>query len=252
MAGKLFVFDLDDTLMDNVHDYAEPILRMCQVIIDELGSRAPHVSALITLEQQIDLNRRGEINPKTGRVYGYSMDRFPTSLVKTYTTICEKSGVQPSKNTESSLYYTGIGAFDACRYKKNIKPDVMNVISFLKGIADRIVLCTAGDPVVQNKKIETLESVNVKFDDVVVVEKKTQAIFAGLARDFDGSKYSVGNNYKSDIVPALEAGYRGIYIPIETWETIGQMDKVLAEVDLSLCDKFNSLHDIQTGYGGLK
>lgn len=88
MACKLFVFDLDDTLMDNVHDYTEPILRMCRVIIDELGSRAPHVSVLIALEEEIDLSRRNQINPKTGKVYNYSMDRFPTSLIETYLTIC--------------------------------------------------------------------------------------------------------------------------------------------------------------------
>ncbi len=244
MAGKLFVFDLDDTLMDNVHDYAEPILRMCQVIIDELGSRAPHVSVLIALEQEVDLSRRHQINPKTGKVYGYSMDRFPTSLVETYLTICQRSGVKSNESTESALYYIGMGAFDARRYKKNIKPGVVSAISFLRGVADRIVLCTAGDPVVQNKKVRTLESINIKFDDVVIVEKKTAEIFSSLAGDFEGLKYSVGNNYRSDIIPALEVGYLGIYIPVETWETIGQMDKVLAEVDSLRCDKFNSLYDI--------
>lgn len=145
-----------------------------------------------------------------------------------------------------------MGAFDARRYKKNIKPDVMSVISFLRGMADRIVLCTAGDPIVQNKKVRTLESINIKFDDVVIVEKKTAETFSSLAGDFRGLKYSVGNNYKSDIVPALEVGYRGIYIPVETWETISQMDKVSAEVDSLRCDKFNSLYDIQDAYGGLR
>src|SRR3989338_4927366 len=252
MAGKLFVFDLDDTLMDNVHDYARPILRMCQVVIDELGSRAPHVSALVALEQEVDLSRRNQINPKTGKVYGYSMDRFPTSLVETYITICKRSGVEPNKSTESALYYIGIGAFDAHRYKNNIKPGAVSAISFLRGIGDRIVLCTAGDPVIQYKKIRMLESANITFDDVAIVEKKTVETFSGLAGDFEGLKYSVGNNYRSDILPALEVGYRGIYIPVETWETIGQMDNVLAEVDSLRCDKLHSLYDIQDAHGGLK
>lgn len=252
MAGRLFIFDLDDTLMDNVHDYAEPILRMCRVIIDELGSKAPHVSALVALEEEIDLNRREEINIKTGRAYGYSMDRFPTSLVKTYTTICEKAGVEPSKNTESALYYIGIGAFDVCRYKKNVKPGVMSVLSFLRSMGDRVILCTAGDPAVQSKKIDILKSLNVEFDLVAITERKTPELFYYLGGSFIGSKYSVGNSYRSDIAPALEAGYRGIYIPVETWETLGQMEKISAEVDSSRCVRFSSLYDIRDGYGWLR
>ena len=78
---KLFVFDLDDTLIDNVQDYANPILNACGLINQTLGSRAPHVSKLIAIEQEIDKRRIKEINPDTNKPYLYSMERFPSSLV---------------------------------------------------------------------------------------------------------------------------------------------------------------------------
>lgn len=74
--NKVFVFDLDDTLMTNVHDYAEPILDMARVIIRELGPMAPHVSVVIALEEEIDKRRVHEINPATGQKFLYSMDEI--------------------------------------------------------------------------------------------------------------------------------------------------------------------------------
>jgi phosphoglycolate phosphatase-like HAD superfamily hydrolase len=54
---KIFIWDLDDTLLDNVHDYANPLLDACRAIIRYLGSRAPHVTGIIELEQEIDKRR---------------------------------------------------------------------------------------------------------------------------------------------------------------------------------------------------
>lgn len=252
MAGKVFIFDLDDTLIDNVHDYAEPILEMARLIISELGSLAPHVSFVVALEEELDLARRSEINPNTGKPFGYSMERFPGSLVETYRSICRKAGVNPIVSVETELYGVGLKAFDSLRYVRNIKPRVKEVFDFLKTLGDDLIIYTAGDSRVQNNKISALESCDIVSNFVKIVDKKTPDSFRQFLEIAGYNRvYSVGNNYNSDIQPALEAGYSGIYIPVETWETLGKMDEIRKLVDSTRCIELKSLAEIMDIYGEL-
>lgn len=231
----LFVCDLDDTLIDNTHDYAGPILDACRLIIDTLGNRAPHVSRIVQIEEEIDARRVKEINPATGSPYLYCMERFPGSLVETYREICRKSGEPAHRNIEEELYRIGMEAFDARRYVKNVHPAAARVIRFLKWHGNRLVLCTKGDKRVQDKKIKALRDAEVPvdlFDDIVIVATKDEALFRSLRTASNAPRsYSMGNSYQSDIVPAIAAGFYGIYIPVETWETVGKMDSILSEID---------------------
>ena len=122
MANKVWVFDLDDTLIDNVHDYAQPILDAASYIIKVLGAKAPHVSAIIGMEEEIDKRRVKEINLTTGKIFGYSMQRFPGTMVQLYREICREAGVAEEYDHEEKLYAIGMGAFDQKRYQENIKP----------------------------------------------------------------------------------------------------------------------------------
>ena len=159
------------------------------------------------------------------------MARFPGTLTETYRVICRKAGVTPDEAVAERLYGVGLGAFNPERYSKNIKPDAGRVIKFLRSQGDSVMLCTAGDPEVQMKKIAALKSAGIVFEAVEIVDKKTPEAFHSLALGYGvHSLYSVGNNYNSDIVPSFEAGYRGIYIPVETWETLGKMDEIISQV----------------------
>jgi FMN phosphatase YigB (HAD superfamily) len=252
--NKLFVFDLDDTLINNVHDYADPILNACRLIIEVLGAKAPHVSQIIAMEQEIDTRRVREINPSTGEPYLFSMERFPTSLVEVYREICKQAKVAPKEAVEVELYLIGHRAFDENRYVKNIKPNALSVLDFLLEKKDSLVLCTKGDPRVQEKKIKALKQAGIDhFSTMRVVNEKTPEVFRGFLAGFGQDEfYSVGNSYSSDIVPALSAGFTGIYIPVETWETIGQMDSILAEVDTNKCLVLQSLEELKTQYERLR
>ncbi|MDP3726895.1 MAG: hypothetical protein Q8Q96_01100 [bacterium] len=251
---KLFVFDLDDTLIDNVHDYANPLLDACRFIVDTLGNRAPHVSKIIAMEQEIDHRRVREINPKIGKPYLWSMDRFPGSLVEVYREICRQAKVTPEISAEEILYVIGLTAFDETRYIKNINPYALSVLNFLREEGDILVLCSKGDTRVQEKKVNALRNAGINhFSEVRIVDEKTSELFAELAKSFGGySHYSVGNSYTSDILPALSAGYLGIFIPVETWETIGKMDLILSEVDTGKCLVLHGLQELKINYGRLQ
>lgn len=251
---KLFVFDLDDTLVDNVHDYADAILNAVRLIIQTLGNKAPHVSQIIAIEQEIDKRRVKEINPETGNPYLYSMERFPGSQVETYKEICRQARVKPKPEVEKTLYNIGLDAFNENRYIENIKPHTTIVLDFLREQGDTLILYSKGDKRVQDKKLTALQKAGINhFSKVFVVDDKVLDDFRKIASQFPNhSLYSVGNNYKSDILPALEAGFTGIFIPVETWEVIGKMDEILAQVDKNKCKVFKSLLILKTQYGRLK
>lgn len=252
---KLFVFDLDDTLIDNVHDYAEPILNGCREIIRVLGNKAPHVSKIVEMEQATDERRVKEINPLTGKPYLFSMERFPGTLVEVYREICKKAGVRPEKATEENLYNIGLTAFDESRYRQNINPQAVPVLSFLKVQGDILYLYTKGDSGVQEKKVRalTLACESDYFSEIFYVNEKTADFFRDCTLLFPGhTHYSVGNSYASDIKPALEAGFQGIFIPVETWDVLGKMAAIVAEVDRSRCIVLKNLVELTHCYGELK
>ncbi len=252
MQKKLLIWDLDDTLVDNVHDYAEPILDACRLIIRTLGSAAPHVSAIIALEQELDGKRVKEINLATGKPFGYTMERFPGSMVELYRQICEKAHAGIRKDVEVELKRIGMMAFDKGRYKSNIKPGAIGLLKNLQDAGHGNVLLTKGDPRVQQMKIDALiETAREKiFDDVRIVEtNKDPAVFLEIGEAHGASDrivYAVGNDYKKDVLPALQAhaSFRGIWIPVETWETIGQTEKLMAEVDRERCHVFKNLREL--------
>lgn len=246
---NVWIFDLDDTLMSNVHDYAYPILDACKLIIDTLGDAAPHVFAIIALEQEIDLRRKKEINPSTGESYGYSMERFPTSLVEVYKEMCRRAGKPSLKKVEQKLMHIGLGAFDPSRYERNLYPDTISTLEFLRGKGDTLFLLTKGDRRVQRKKLSVLRA-GERFLRVRVVENKTPEEFRRTIMGYEDCRlFSVGNDYEKDIVPAFEAGHhRGIWIPVETWEVIGRLDEIRAKVDWSRCVELHSLKELVERY----
>lgn len=258
MAGKVFVFDLDDTLIDNVHDYAEPILDTCRLIVRTLGRKAPHVDTIIALEHEIDSRRVKEINPANGKPYLYSMERFPGSCVETYREIAKRAGVATDPEVEGKLYLIGMGAFDEGRYAGNIIPSAKSVLDYLASKGDKISLLTKGDYSVQMRKIYALRNSGIShFFTFQILAQKTPVSFKISARNAIGNHfdlfsqydiYSVGNSYDSDIKPALEAGFKGILIPVETWDLIGKMDDVVKEAKENGVSVFNDLADIITHY----
>ena len=251
----LRVLDLDDFLMANVHDYAEPIAQAALLIIRELGVKAPHIATIIGIEEEIDTRRVQEVNPATGKKFLYSMERFPGTLVETYREIARRTGQPTLEEIEIELYRIGMGAFDERRYAENVDPEARDTLEFLKGKGDVLVLCTKGDTRVQENKVRALRSAGITqyLDAIEIVDSKSAETFARIAGNFSGTKaFSAGNSYKSDIVPALEAGYTGIFLPVETWEEIGKPDELLSVVDKSRCHVIFRLREMRTRYEELR
>jgi putative hydrolase of the HAD superfamily len=83
-----------------------------------------------------------------------------------------------------------------------------------------IVLVTKGDLFDQERKLAA-SGLGDFFDAVEIVSDKTRATYDRVfARHGDGAERAmmVGNSLKSDVVPAIEAGGWGVFVPHElTW-----------------------------------
>lgn len=234
MARKTLVLDVDNTLIDNVHDYSGPILDAVSLMIQELGWRAPHVTSIINLIQKTDEARKHETNPRTGKPFLYSMDRFPGSLVRTYQVLCEQAALIPKGRAEVKLQAIGKGAFDSLRYIKNVRPGAAAFTRRARKMGHQVKLLSKGDEQVQNRKVAALAAAGVEFDGMPVVVASDKAMaFALILHDhleFVSSAasdcISIGDSYEGDIEPALKLGYRCIWIPVENWEQIGKLPEL--------------------------
>ena len=265
---KVFIFDLDDTLMDNVHDYSQPILDATKYIIEAVGTKAPHVSKIIAMEHEIDKRRVNEVNPETGKPFLYSATRFPGTLVEVYREICRQTKVECKKGHEEKLYEIGMGAFNRERYRGTIRSWVYETLSSIYQKGDCAMLLTKGDPEVQQTKIDALFDYIAdrefylrsgvyrnEFHKVKIVESnKTTEVFAEMLKDYDPAEtlvVPVGNDYDKDVVPALQlANYkvRGIWTPVESWELIGKLDEIRSKMDKERCLEFADVSEIPHRY----
>ncbi|MCB1487291.1 MAG: HAD family hydrolase, partial [Bauldia sp.] len=84
----------------------------------------------------------------------------------------------------------------------------------------RIILITKGDLFDQERKLAQ-SGLGELFDAVEIVSAKTAETYARIFAQYgDGAGRSmmVGNSLRSDILPAIEAGSWGVYIPHDlTW-----------------------------------
>ena len=79
----------------------------------------------------------------------------------------------------------------------------------------RVLLITKGDLLDQERKLAQ-SGLGDLFDGVEIVSEKTPAVYAAIfERHGDGAERAmmVGNSMRSDVVPAIEAGGWGIYVP---------------------------------------
>ena len=71
--NKTFIFDYDDTLAWNQHDYSYAQLEFLKwIIFEKLWPKAPDLQSIINMEVDID--------NKNVETMGFSMERFPTSF----------------------------------------------------------------------------------------------------------------------------------------------------------------------------
>jgi putative hydrolase of the HAD superfamily len=249
--NKTFIFDLDDTLIRNHHKYSFTQMELARHIINRLGLRAPELQAIIDL--QVDIDKKRVVKQ------GFSRDRFPEACEETYRKIAESLGEVDEEGAEQALRI-GYGVFDEKKWKElgigDLVSGAKETLDFLVEQQDELLLMTKGDVNAQAEKIQ-LNSLEKYFGPIVgggiyIVEKKTPEIVSSAVGARDKERvWHVGNLIKSDVIPALSAGIKVIYIPCETW-AFEKEHSGLESLDTTNLTTFNTILDIKRNYSSLK
>lgn len=216
---RVFIWDLDDTLIWTSWAYSRAFSKFYEYMLQLFDYRLIELRTLGTISEEIDKSLIGETNPETGKPYGYSMHRFPASLVKTYEWLCEHEYGKYQEAVARRVKVMGMEAFDPLGYKQQgLVKGAEETLNYIKSRGDIQILITKGEQLVQECKIVTLDLDQWFENRIEIVDSKTSEKFRQLVSAYpDCRYYSIGNSYNSDIVPALEAGINGIFIPYYTW-----------------------------------
>lgn len=224
-------FDADDTLW-----HSERVFRLTEERFAELLSE--HVDSDGLSQRLLETEKRNL------EYYGFGRKGFVLSMIETAIDVTD--GKVPTAILKGLI---DLGR-DMAAHPIEILPDVRETLHAVAA-EYRIVLITKGDLLDQEQKL-VRSGLEDLFQAVEIVSDKSPATYRRIfARHGDGPERSmmVGNSLKSDIVPAIEIGSWGIFIPHPlTWalehvdaptqaarfrqiERIGELPNLLAEIE---------------------
>ncbi len=193
-------FDADDTLWQNELYFREAE----EKFIEWLADFADRDTLLARL---LETGRRNVVN------HGFGMKTFTFSMIETAIGISD--GKVPA--------YTLGKILDAGKQMLNhpveLLPGAIETLDRLAG-RYRLVLITKGDLFHQESKVAQ-SGLRALFEAVEIVSEKNEATYEqAFSRHGNGPAQSmmIGNSLKSDVIPALQVGSWGVYIPHDlTW-----------------------------------
>ncbi|QND53788.1 HAD hydrolase-like protein [Phyllobacterium sp. 628] len=204
-------FDADDTLWEN-----EQFFRLSE----------KHFEALLAPYTDVpDLSDRLlEVEKRNLDLYGFGIKGFTLSLIETALEV-----------TNGDIPSTVLGEILAAGREMLTHPieTLPHVQQTLEQLADRyrLVLITKGDLFDQERKLAQ-SGLGDFFDAVEIVSNKDKATYERIfSRHGDGPAQSmmIGNSLKSDVVPAIQAGGWGVYIPHGLTWVFEHVDAPVAE-----------------------
>ncbi|MGH6859330.1 MAG: HAD family hydrolase [Phyllobacterium sp.] len=193
-------FDADDTLWQNEQFFRSSERHFASLV-------APYADIADLPERLLAVEKRNLDS------YGFGIKGFTLSLVETAVEVTE--GRVPASVIADIL----AAGREMLRHPVETLPHVTETLEQLAG-RYRLVLITKGDLFDQERKLAQ-SGLGDFFNAVEIVSDKGRTTYERVfARHGDGAGRAlmVGNSLKSDVVPAIEAGSWGIYVPHDlTW-----------------------------------
>jgi putative hydrolase of the HAD superfamily len=188
-------FDADDTLWHN-----ERFFKLTQARFTEL--LAEHADPDHLSERLLAAERRNIQN------YGFGIKGFVLSMIET---AIEVTGQRVPARVIAELLETGR---EMLAHPIELLPHAQAAVEAVAG-SHRVILITKGDLLDQERKLAQ-SGLGELFDAVEIVSDKTAARYREIfARHGDGAERAmmVGNSMKSDVVPMIDAGGWGVFVP---------------------------------------
>ena len=203
---RCILIDFDDTLVETTVYFNQAKSRFATLMA---GMGFPAEEALLTLNK-FDIKNVQQSG-------GFFKDCFPRALGETYEYYCNGHGRNYCSKTRLEIEDLGWWV-----YQQPARP-IQGAEEVLAQLAGRypLFLATKGEPAVQNQRVEQ-SGLSHWFDKVYVLCEKNAAAYATIALEQKIKppvSWVVGNSMKSDINPALQAGFNCIYIHHpHTWD----------------------------------
>lgn len=188
-------FDADDTLWHNERFFRVTQERFAELLAD--FTDPDHLS-----ERLLEAERRN-----VGH-YGFGIKGFVLSMIETAIEVTEE---RVPASVIAELMAAGR---EMLAHPIDLLPHAREAIEVLAD-SHQLILITKGDLLDQERKLAQ-SGLGDLFDWVEIVSHKTPGIYTRtFERHGDGAARAmmVGNSMRSDVVPAIEAGSWGVYVP---------------------------------------
>ncbi|MCK9224865.1 MAG: HAD family hydrolase [Candidatus Muirbacterium halophilum] len=198
---KNIIFDADDTLWENQLFFNEFADYFKKILVENNIDVEQGCKVLLDFDEQS--YKRHEF----GNFY------YIQSMIKTLKHFNIKSDdiFQKIKNKHDELFEHPPVLFDG----------VEEIINYLHNKNIKLYILTKGYYPVQMKKIEE-SCIEKFFVSVIISTRKNVQVYKNIISRYnldEENTWMIGNSPKSDIIPALEAGMKAIYIPSNSlWE----------------------------------
>lgn len=188
-------FDADDTLWQN-----EAFFRLTQ---DRFTALLADHAAVDDLHDRLLAAERRNLGH-----YGFGVKGFTLSMIETAIEVTE--GRVPARVIAEIL----AAGREMLEHPIELLPHAQAAVAALAD-SHRVILVTKGDLLDQERKLAQ-SGLGDLFHAVEIVSNKTAPVYGAIfARHGDGADRAmmVGNSMKSDVLPALQAGSWGVYVP---------------------------------------
>ena len=197
MVKKLttIAFDADDTLWQNERFFRLTQERFADLLRDQ--AEPDHL-----MERLLEAERRN-----VGH-YGFGIKGFVLSMIETAIEVTEE---RVPASVISELIAAGQ---EMLRHPIELLPHARAAVEAV-ATSHRVLLVTKGDLLDQERKLAQ-SGLGDLFDGVEIVSNKTRPVYDEIFnRRGEGADRAmmVGNSMKSDVVPVVEAGGWGIFVP---------------------------------------
>lgn len=200
-ADQILLCDADDTLWENNVYFLDALVAFLDRVETAGGVRAAAEKELRKVEAE------------RTKAHGYGSANFALSLVETW----RRMFGPPSDALRADLLALGRGIFE---HPIELLPGVRETLLALR---DRhaLYVVTKGDDAEQRSKVER-SGIADFFRGVDVLREKDVESYREIAsrRGLDPARtWMIGNSPKSDMNPAILAGFRAVFVPHRTiWE----------------------------------
>jgi len=194
-------FDADDTLWHNERFFRITQQRFTALLADYCA--ADHLSERMLAAERRNLGH-----------YGFGVKGFVLSMIETAIEVTEER--VPAHVIKELI----VAGQDMLQYPIELLPHALDAVEKLAD-THRLLLITKGDLLDQERKLAQ-SGLGEMFDGVEIVSNKTQPIYEAIfAHHGEGVTHAmmVGNSLKSDVVPIVQSGGWGVYVPHgKIWE----------------------------------